>query len=80
MARANSLEMGLAGFVFTGSQKTAHAASEQLEVGMVGVNTLAIAAAETPFGGVKQSGYGREGGSFGIQDYLNVKLTSMVMV
>ena len=80
MARANSLEMGLAGFVFTGSQKTAHAAAEQLEVGMVGVNTLAIAAAEAPFGGIKQSGYGREGGSFGIQDYLNVKLTSMVMV
>jgi succinate-semialdehyde dehydrogenase/glutarate-semialdehyde dehydrogenase len=80
MERANSLEMGLAGFVFTASQKTAHAASERLEVGMVGVNTLAIATAEAPFGGIKQSGYGREGGTFGIHDYLNVKLTSMVMV
>lgn len=78
--RANSLEMGLAGFVFTSSQKTAHAASAALETGMVGVNTLAIATAEAPFGGIKQSGFGREGGSIGIKDYLDVKLTSMVMV
>jgi len=80
MERANSLEMGLASFVFTASQKIAHAAAEALEAGMVGVNTLAIAAAETPFGGIKQSGFGREGGTFGIKDYLDVKLTSMVMV
>ncbi|MEZ5667873.1 MAG: NAD-dependent succinate-semialdehyde dehydrogenase [Alphaproteobacteria bacterium] len=78
--RANSLEMGLAGFVFTSSQKTANAASERLETGMVGVNTMAIAMAEAPFGGIKQSGFGREGGSLGIKDYLDVKLTSMVMV
>ena len=77
--RANSLEMGLAGFVFTSSQKTANDASQALETGMVGVNTLAIATAEAPFGGIKQSGFGREGGSIGIKDYLDVKLTSMVM-
>ena len=52
-------------------------ASEQLETGSVAVNTGAVAIAEAPFGGIKQSGYGREGGSMAIKDYLNVKYTHM---
>tara|TARA_Y100000591_G_scaffold260487_1_gene232974 strand:- start:446 stop:634 length:189 start_codon:yes stop_codon:yes gene_type:complete len=57
----------------------ANLASEQLETGSVGVNTGMIAIAEAPFGGIKQSGYGREGGSEAIKDYLNVKYTHMGM-
>jgi succinate-semialdehyde dehydrogenase/glutarate-semialdehyde dehydrogenase len=71
--RANSTPYGLASYLFTKSLKTAILASEAIEAGMVGINELAIASAEMPFGGVKQSGIGREGGSFGIQDYLEPK-------
>lgn len=70
---ANSTPYGLASYLFTQSLKTATLASERIEAGMVGVNELAIASAEMPFGGVKQSGMGREGGAFGIKDYLEPK-------
>jgi succinate-semialdehyde dehydrogenase/glutarate-semialdehyde dehydrogenase len=70
MARANALPFGLAGYVFTPSLKTATLAAEALEVGMVGVNEVLLACAEAPFGGIKESGMGREGGSLGIFDYL----------
>jgi succinate-semialdehyde dehydrogenase/glutarate-semialdehyde dehydrogenase len=73
VARANSVSVGLAGYVFTNSLKTATLASEALEVGMVGVNELILASAEMPFGGVKESGAGREGGALGIRDYLEPK-------
>ncbi len=79
MARANALPLGLASYVFTGSLKTAHAASEAMEAGMVGVNTYGLAAAEAPFGGIKESGFGREGGTEGIRDYLDVKYTHLVL-
>lgn len=46
----------------------------RIEAGMVGINSVALAAAEAPFGGIKASGIGRKGGSEGIHDYLNVKL------
>jgi succinate-semialdehyde dehydrogenase/glutarate-semialdehyde dehydrogenase len=72
-ARANALPFGLAGYVFTSSLKNAARASEALEVGMVGVNDMMLAAAEIPFGGVKESGMGREGGSLGLKDYLEPK-------
>ena len=75
--RANDHELGLCSYVCTGSMETAHLASEQLETGTVGVNTGLIAIAEAPFGGIKQSGYGREGGSMAIKDYLNVKYTHL---
>ena len=52
-------------------------ASEQLETGSVAVNTPMVAIAEAPFGGIKQSGYGREGGSMAIKDYLNIKYTHL---
>jgi succinate-semialdehyde dehydrogenase / glutarate-semialdehyde dehydrogenase len=71
--RANSLPFGLAGYLFTSSLRTATLAAEALEVGMVGINDMLLAAAEAPFGGIKESGMGREGGSQGIFDYLEVK-------
>ena len=75
--RANDHDLGLCSYVCTNSMEKAHLASEQLETGSVAVNTGAVAIAEAPFGGIKQSGYGREGGSMAIKDYLNVKYTHM---
>ena len=75
--RANNQVAGLAGYVCTNSMDLAHKTSELLETGMVAVNTPFLSSAETPFGGIKQSGYGREGGSFGIKDYLNIKYTHL---
>lgn len=71
--KANSTPYGLASYLFSRSLKTATLASEAIEAGMVGVNELAIASAEMPFGGVKESGLGREGGSLGLRDYLEPK-------
>ncbi|HVY58826.1 MAG TPA: NAD-dependent succinate-semialdehyde dehydrogenase [Xanthobacteraceae bacterium] len=73
VARANALPFGLAGYVFSNSLRTATLAAEALEVGMVGINDMLLATAEAPFGGVKESGMGREGGSLGIRDYLEPK-------
>jgi len=75
--RANNHEVGLAGYICTASMETAQRSSELMQTGMVAVNTPFISSAETPFGGIKQSGYGREGGSFGIKDYLNIKYTHL---
>lgn len=71
--RANSTPFGLAGYVFSNSLSNASKAAAALEVGMVGVNDMMLAAAEIPFGGVKDSGFGREGGQIGILDYLEPK-------
>lgn len=73
MEKANGLEYGLAAYAFTSSDKTAAAVSEKLQSGMVGVNSLAISMPETPFGGVKASGHGSEGGIEGLEAYLNTK-------
>ena len=75
--KANNQVAGLASYVCTSSIDLANKTSEALETGMVAVNTAFLSNAETPFGGIKQSGYGREGGSLGIKDYLNVKYTHM---
>ena len=75
--RANNQVAGLASYVCTNSNELANRTSEALETGMVAVNTPFISSAETPFGGIKQSGYGREGGSIGIKDYLNIKYTHL---
>lgn len=80
VARANDNEYGLTSYVFTRSQRLAQQTADALEAGMVGVNTFALATAETPYGGIKQSGYGREGGAQGIQDYLQTKYINQVMV
>ena len=75
--KANNQLAGLAAYVCTNSIELANKTSEQLETGMVAINTPFISNAETPFGGIKQSGYGREGGSMGIKDYLNIKYTHL---
>jgi len=75
--KANNQVAGLAAYVCTSSIDLANKTSEALETGMVAVNTPFISNAETPFGGIKQSGYGREGGSVGIKDYLNIKYTHL---
>ena len=75
--KANNQVAGLAAYVCTASIELASKTSEALETGMVAVNTPFISNAETPFGGIKQSGYGREGGSVGIKDYLNIKYTHL---
>jgi succinate-semialdehyde dehydrogenase/glutarate-semialdehyde dehydrogenase len=76
VARANALPFGLAAYVFSNSRRTLHDMTEQLEVGLLGLNGCNIAAAETPFGGVKDSGYGSEGGSEGVEGYLTTKFVS----
>ena len=77
ISKANNQTAGLASYVCTSSIELAHKTSDAIETGMVAVNTAFISNAETPFGGIKQSGYGREGGSLGIKDYLNVKYTHL---
>lgn len=78
-ARANACEMGLAAYVFTHDPRRMREAAARIEAGMVGINSFALAAAEAPFGGIKASGMGREGGSEGVMDYLNVKLTQVTV-
>jgi succinate-semialdehyde dehydrogenase/glutarate-semialdehyde dehydrogenase len=74
--RANALPFGLAAYAFTGSAQTANLIGDALQSGMVGVNSINISTPETPFGGVKESGYGSEGGIEGLQAYLNTKFIS----
>lgn len=76
---ANQTEYGLASYLFTGSLQTAFRASEGIEAGMVGVNSMLIATAEAPFGGIKQSGFGREGGTEGVDDYTVVKYINLTV-
>ncbi|WP_024302927.1 NAD-dependent succinate-semialdehyde dehydrogenase [Pseudogulbenkiania sp. MAI-1] len=76
IARANSLPLGLAGYVFTRDSSTATRASEALNVGQVGVNNTSVHEVETPFGGVNESGYGHESGIEGLDAYLRTKLIS----
>jgi succinate-semialdehyde dehydrogenase / glutarate-semialdehyde dehydrogenase len=71
--RANNNDLGLASYIFTNSMENAYKVSEKMETGTCAVNTPAVAFAEVPFGGIKQTGYGREGGSMAIKDYLNIK-------
>lgn len=78
-ARANASEFGLSAYVFTRNPQRMREAVANLEAGMVGGNSFALAAAEAPFGGIKASGMGREGGEEGILDYMNVKLAQVVL-
>jgi succinate-semialdehyde dehydrogenase/glutarate-semialdehyde dehydrogenase len=75
--RSNKHELGLASYIYTNSMEKAHKTSELMETGVVAVNTPVVAVAEAPFGGIKQTGYGREGGTMGIKDYLNTKYTHL---
>ncbi|WP_019520701.1 NAD-dependent succinate-semialdehyde dehydrogenase [Faucicola boevrei] len=71
--RANDTIFGLACYFYTNDLARSWRLSEQLEYGIVGQNTGLISSAVAPFGGIKQSGFGREGSKYGIEDYLNVK-------
>jgi succinate-semialdehyde dehydrogenase/glutarate-semialdehyde dehydrogenase len=70
IAEANRLPFGLASYAFTSSVKTQHALAQRIEAGMTSINHIGLALPETPFGGVKDSGYGTEGGSEAIEAYL----------
>lgn len=70
---ANATEFGLAGYFFSRDVGRVMRVAGRLECGMVGVNTGLISAAETPFGGVKESGLGREGSKYGLAEYQNIK-------
>jgi succinate-semialdehyde dehydrogenase / glutarate-semialdehyde dehydrogenase len=70
---ANDTVFGLAAYFHTRDYARLLRVAEQLEYGIVGANSGVISAANVPFGGVKESGYGREGGDFGIDEYLAVK-------
>ena len=78
VARANEVEFGLAAYVFSRSGNAIDAVTSELQAGVIGVNTVAVATPEAPFGGIKQSGYGREGGIEGIRDFLNEKFVHRV--
>ena len=80
IAEANRLPFGLAGYAFTGSIKNAHLLSRRVEVGMLWINQPAMPSAEMPFGGIKDSGYGTEGGPEALEAYLNTKAVSILGV
>lgn len=71
---ANNSPYGLAGYVYSNDQGRLWRVSEALEVGMVGSNTGVLSSTYVPFGGVKESGYGREGGREGIDEFMTTKL------
>lgn len=74
--KANALPFGLAAFAFTRSFATAEKLNTELESGMISINHFGIAAPETPFGGMKESGYGSEGGVEGMEAFMTTKFTS----
>ena len=73
IAKANRLPFGLAAFAFTENMRRANLLGDAIEAGMVGINTFAISTADAPFGGVKDSGFGSEGGIEGFESYLVTK-------
>ncbi|TCT23321.1 succinate-semialdehyde dehydrogenase/glutarate-semialdehyde dehydrogenase [Melghiribacillus thermohalophilus] len=75
--RANDTDYGLASYMFTENLNRAYRVMEKLEYGIVGVNDVLPATAEAPFGGIKQSGIGKEGGHHGIHEFVEMKYVSM---
>jgi succinate-semialdehyde dehydrogenase / glutarate-semialdehyde dehydrogenase len=80
IAEANRLPFGLSAYAFTSSIKTAHQLSSQMQTGMLWINQPAMPWPELPFGGVKDSGYGSEGGPEALEAYLNTKTVAMTSV
>jgi succinate-semialdehyde dehydrogenase/glutarate-semialdehyde dehydrogenase len=80
IAEANRLSFGLAGYAFTRSLKNADLLARRVEVGMLWINMPAMPSAEMPFGGVKDSGYGSEGGPEAVDAYLNARAVSIMNV
>ena len=79
VAKANGTEYGLVGYVYTRDQSRVLRVAEAMEFGMIGVNTGIVSNPAAPFGGVKQSGFGREGGVEGIDEYLETKYVGIVL-
>ncbi|UPJ30193.1 NAD-dependent succinate-semialdehyde dehydrogenase [Bradyrhizobium sp. CW1] len=77
---ANRLPFGLASYAFTSSTKTAAAIGSAVEAGMMSINSFGLALPEVPFGGIKDSGYGSEGGTEAMEGYLNTKFISQTGV
>ena len=77
IAAANNTEYGLVAYVYTNDLKRALRVCERLETGMIGLNQGMVSNAQAPFGGVKQSGFGREGGYEGIEEYLETKYVAV---
>ncbi|GAB2699334.1 NAD-dependent succinate-semialdehyde dehydrogenase [Thalassiella azotivora] len=77
--QANDTEFGLVAYLFTRDLQRALTVSERLQTGMVGLNTGVVSNASAPFGGVKASGFGREGGFEGIDEYLETKYVSIAL-
>jgi succinate-semialdehyde dehydrogenase / glutarate-semialdehyde dehydrogenase len=77
IAAANNTEYGLVAYVFTRDLKRALRVCERLQTGMIGLNQGMVSNAQAPFGGVKQSGFGREGGYEGIEEYLETKYVAV---
>ena len=73
--RANNTKFGLAAYFYTSDYKRIKRMKSAIESGMIGVNTGTISVENAPFGGVKESGMGREGGTLGIYDFLEPKYT-----
>ena len=80
IAEANRLPYGLAAYAYTGSLKNAHLLSQRVEVGMLWINQPATPSAELPFGGIKDSGYGSEGGPEALEACLNTRAISITNV
>jgi succinate-semialdehyde dehydrogenase/glutarate-semialdehyde dehydrogenase len=80
IAEANRLSFGLAGYGFTKSLKNADLLTRRVEVGMLWINMPAMPSAEMPFGGIKDSGYGSEGGPEALEAYLNVRSVAVMNV
>ncbi|HEX5933792.1 MAG TPA: aldehyde dehydrogenase family protein, partial [Pseudorhizobium sp.] len=78
LEEANRLPFGLASYAFTGSVKTAHALSRGMEAGMLTINHNGLSLPEVPFGGIKDSGYGTEGGSEAVEAYLETRFVTQM--
>ncbi|WP_326944196.1 NAD-dependent succinate-semialdehyde dehydrogenase [Amycolatopsis sp. NBC_01307] len=79
VAKANDTEFGLVSYVYTSDLKRALRVSEALEAGMIGLNQGIVSNPAAPFGGIKASGLGREGGSFGIEEFLETKYIAVAL-
>ena len=77
--KANASEFGLASYLFTRDLDRAMRLGRRIEAGMCGVNTGLISTPVAPFGGVKQSGYGREGSAHGVDEYVDIKTTTLAL-
>jgi succinate-semialdehyde dehydrogenase/glutarate-semialdehyde dehydrogenase len=79
VAKANDTEFGLVSYVYTSDLKRALRVCERLEAGMIGLNQGMVSNPAAPFGGIKQSGLGREGGKFGIDEFLETKYIAVAL-